>query len=153
MLNLHKRERCFCGASTNDSHFVCSRCASSTLTVARVLIALLFIVAGIEKIANFSGTVAAVTSTGYPIPVVLAVIAIILELGGGILLLLGTCTAVATLSLIVFTAAATIMFHLNLSDQMQQIAFLKNISIIGGLLAVFAMGPGAFALKASRKNG
>ncbi len=122
---------------------------------ARILMAVLFVPAGISKIAGFAGTVGYISSVGLPLPAVGAVLAIVAEAGGGIALLLGFQTRLAALALAVFTLVAGIFFHAFWSMpaeqvMVNQIMFMKNIAIAGGLLALVAFGPGAFSLDAKR---
>ena len=125
--------------------------------VARVLLAALFVPAGISKIAGFAGTVGYIGSVGLPLPIVGALLAIVAEAGGGIALLLGFQTRIAALVLAVFTVVAGVFFHAFWAAapeaaQMQQIMFMKNIAIAGGLLMLTAFGPGALSLDAKRGN-
>ncbi|MBX9816472.1 MAG: DoxX family protein [Burkholderiaceae bacterium] len=125
--------------------------------VARVLLAALFVPAGISKIAGFAGTVGYIGSVGLPLPIVGAVLAIVAEAGGGIALLLGFQTRIAALVLAVFTVVAGVFFHAFWAAapeaaQMQQIMFMKNIAIAGGLLMLTAFGPGSLSLDAKRGN-
>lgn len=117
----------------------------------RILIATIFIFAGFGKITGFEGTVGYISSKGLPLPEVAAIVAIIIELGGGIMLVLGWKTRWAAWAIIVFTAFAAIIFH-NFwalpADQMQgqMIHFMKNFAIVGGLLFVAIHGAGALSL-------
>jgi len=114
----------------------------------RILIALIFIVAGYGKITGFDGTVGYIASTGLPFPQLLTLGAIVVELGGGILLITGWQARWAATALLVFTAFAALWFH-NFwavpADQVQNqtIHFMKNVSMMGGLLYVVAFGAGA----------
>lgn len=117
----------------------------------RILIAYLFIPAGISKIGNFDGTVKYITSAGLPMPSVAAVIAIIVELGVGILLLVGFKTRYAALVLAAFTLAAALGFHQfwavpEAAKMVQTIMFNKNLAIVGGLLFVAVYGAGPLSL-------
>jgi len=120
--------------------------------VGRILIALLFVPAGISKIAGFAGTVGYIASKGLPLPPVAAVAAIIVEVGVGLALLVGFKTRYAALILALFTLAAAISFHdfWTIADAMQKmnqnIHFMKNLAIAGGLLFVAAYGAGPFSL-------
>ena len=119
--------------------------------VGRILIAYLFIPAGIGKLMGFAGTVGYITSVGLPLPQVGAAIAVIVELGLGIALLLGYKTRVVAIVMALFTIAAAVFFHKYWSapdamKMMQQINFNKNIAIAGGLLAFAAFGPGRFSI-------
>ncbi len=126
--------------------------AQDTLAlIGRILIAYLFIPAGIGKIMGFAGTVGYITSVGLPLPEVGAVIAIIVELGFGIALLLGFKTRLTAIVMAIFTVAAALFFHKYWSapdamKMMQQINFNKNIAIAGGLLALAAFGAGRFSI-------
>jgi putative oxidoreductase len=120
--------------------------------VGRILLALIFITSGWGKITGFEGTVGYIASKGLPLPQVGAIIAIVCELGGGILLAIGYKARWAGLVLAIFTLAAGILFHnyWALSDAAQiaanKINFWKNIAISGGMLMVFAFGPGRYSV-------
>ena len=119
--------------------------------IGRILIAYLFIPAGFGKLMGFAGTVGYITSAGLPLPEVAAAIAIIVELGLGIALLVGFQTRFAALVLAVFTVAAAVCFHKywavpDAMKMMQTINFNKNIAIAGGLLGLAAFGAGRFSL-------
>ena len=77
----------------------------------RILLAVLFVPAGISKIAGFAGTVGYISSVGLPLPAVGAVLAILAEAGGGIALLIGFQTRLAALALAIFTVFAGVFFH------------------------------------------
>src|SRR5262245_42773537 len=79
--------------------------------IARVFIGILFLLAGVSKVAGFQGTVAYIASTGAPMPELLNIIAILIEIGGGLALILGICVAEAAAALIVFCLAAVYLFH------------------------------------------
>ncbi len=123
--------------------------------VGRVLLALLFLPAGISKIGGFAGTVGYIASKGLPLPSLGAVIAIVVEVVGGLALIAGFGTRWAALALAGFTLVATFVFH-NFwgvpADQamMQQLMFFKNIAVVGGLLVLAAHGAGAWSLDAKR---
>jgi putative oxidoreductase len=123
--------------------------------IARVMIALLYIPAGWGKIAGFSGTAGYIASKGLPMPQVLAAGTIAVEVGAGLLLLIGLFTRWSALALAVFTLLASLFFHnywAMPADQqmMQSLMFWKNIAITGGLLAIVAFGAGAFSVDAKR---
>lgn len=121
--------------------------------VGRLLLAYMFIPAGFGKIAGFSGTVGYATSAGLPLPEVGVAIALVVELFGGLALLVGVGTRWAALALAVFTAVASFYFHnywaLPADQQMmQQLMFGKNLAIVGGLLAFVAFGAGRLSIDA-----
>jgi putative oxidoreductase len=123
--------------------------------IGRLLLALLFLPAGISKIGGFAGTAGYIASKGLPLPEVGVVIAIVVEIGAALALIVGWQTRWAALALAVFTLAATFIFH-NFwampADQvmMQQLMFYKNIAVIGGLLTLAAWGAGALSVDAKR---
>lgn len=122
----------------------------------RLLIAALFLPSGLSKIAGFAGTVGYVASQGLPAPTLLAAVAVVVEVGFTLLLVLGWGTRWVALGMAVFTVLAGVLFH-NFwaapADQvmMQTINFYKNIAIAGGLLFVAAFGPGALSVDARRR--
>ncbi|MGQ2921686.1 MAG: DoxX family protein [Hydrogenophaga sp.] len=123
--------------------------------IGRILLAIVFIPAGFGKIAGFAGTVGYATAMGLPLPQVGVAIALVIELFGGLALLIGFRTRYAALALAVFTLVASYFFHafwaVPAEQQMvQQLMFFKNIAITGGLLAFAAFGPGAFSIDGRR---
>jgi putative oxidoreductase len=128
----------------DGSHGSCT-CGGWKAPVGRILIGLLFVVAGWGKLTNFAGTEQYV-GTVFPMAALFTVLAIIFELGGGLMLVTGFHARLASWMLIVFTALATLGYHTDFSQPMQQIMFLKNVAIIGGLLYVSAMGAGKWSL-------
>jgi putative oxidoreductase len=105
-----------------------------TNLVARILMALLFLPAGVNKIMGYAGTQAYMEALG--VPGILLPLVILLEVGGGLALILGWQTRIVSLALAGFTLLAAFIFHTNFGDQMQMIMFMKNIAITGGLLAI-----------------
>ncbi|WP_341891080.1 DoxX family protein [Variovorax sp. YR752] len=126
--------------------------AQDTLAlIGRVLLAALFVPAGLGKLMGFAGTVGYISSVGAPLPQVAAVIAIVVELGLGLLLLVGFKTRVSAIVLAIFTVAAAVLFHNYWgmpADKafVNQLMFFKNIAIAGGLLAFAAFGAGRFSI-------
>ncbi|SEB26296.1 DoxX family protein [Variovorax sp. YR216] len=119
--------------------------------IGRLLVAYLFIPAGFAKLTGFSGIVGYITSVGMPMPTVAAAVAIIVELGAGIALLLGFKTRIAAIVLAVFTLVASFYFHAYWAapGAMKMVAtllFNKNIAVVGGLLALAAFGPGRLSI-------
>ena len=117
----------------------------------RILLAVLFIPAGISKLTGFAGTVGYIGSVGLPLPALGAVLAIVVELGFGVLLLVGFKTRWVALALALFTLAAGVFFHnywAMPADKafINQLMFMKNVAIAGGLLAFVAFGAGRFSL-------
>ena len=121
----------------------------------RILLALLFIPAGISKLTGFGGTVGYISSVGLPLPELAAAAALTLEIVGGLAILFGLGTRFAALALGFFTLVASFLFHnfwsVPESQQfMQQLLFYKNIAVVGGLLSLAAWGAGAWSVDAKR---
>jgi putative oxidoreductase len=117
----------------------------------RLLLASLFVVAGIGKLGNLAGTAGYIASGGLPAASVLAVLVGLLELVGGIALAIGFQARWAALALGLFTLLASVLFHkfwaVPAEQQMvQQLMFMKNLSIAGGLLLVAALGAGPLSV-------
>lgn len=116
------------------------------LLAGRVLLALMFVMAGWSKIGGYAGTQGYMEAMGVPgfmLPLV-----ILLELGGGLAIVLGLFTRSLSVLLAGFTLMAAFIFHYQPAEQMQMLMFMKNLSVAGGFLALAAAGPGAFSLDA-----
>ena len=121
------------------------------LLMARVLIALLFLIFGWQKLLDYPGTVQYMSHVGLPLPALAAVIAIIMEFFVSIAIILGVATRPLTLLLALYTLATAFIGHrywtmTGMAQFESEINFYKNISIIGGLLALYVAGPGRFAI-------
>ncbi len=119
--------------------------------VGRVLIALLFIVFGYMKLTNFGGTVNYFAKWGFPLPPATAVVAIVFELGFGILLAVGWKARWWAWALAVYTVIAAAVAHRFWTYDAAQVFaqtsfFYKNLAIVGGLLYIAAFGPGALSI-------
>lgn len=117
----------------------------------RVLLSLIFIISGFQKITGYAGTQGYMEAMG--IPGALLPLVILVELGGGIALLLGWQARIAALLLAGFSLLSGLIFHLipgmgmeGMEAQMQTISFMKNVSIAGGMLMVVALGAGPVAI-------
>lgn len=124
----------------------------------RVLLALIFIVAGFGKLAGLEGTAGYIASKGLPLASLLAFGAGALEVIGGVALAVGWQARWAALSLAVFTLLATVLFHAYWAmpaeqQAVQKLMFMKNLSIAGGLLMVFSLGAGPASVDAKREVG
>jgi putative oxidoreductase len=116
----------------------------------RVLIALIFITSGVNKLANFAGTQAYMDSAGVPgvlLPLVIAV-----ELLGGLAVIVGWHTRLAAFLLAGFSLLSGILFHSNFGDQMQMIMFMKNVAITGGFLMLVSLGAGPYSIDNRNRN-
>ena len=112
--------------------------------VARILISALFLINGIFKTSNYDGTVG--WMEGFGIPGILIIPAIVLEIVGPILIILGYKAKIAAGSLSLFCIATAVIFHNDFSDQMQLGSFLKNIALAGGFIFIFINGTKDFSL-------
>ena len=119
--------------------------------IGRMLLVILFFISGFGKIPGFEQTAGYIASERLPMPEVLTALSILFELGGAIAIALGWKTRWAAAALALFTIVITPVFHKfwGISPQeaaMQQIHFMKNVSILGGFLLLFAFGPGRYSL-------
>jgi putative oxidoreductase len=125
--------------------------------IGRILIAAFFLPSGFGKLMNFAGTVGYISSNGVPLPEVCAAIAIAVELGLGLLLLVGWQARWVALGMAIFVLVITPIFHHYWSVPAAQLAaqklnFGKNMAILGGLLAFAAFGAGRFSLDGRRRD-
>lgn len=124
---------------------------------ARILLALMFLIAGVGKLgAGFAGTVGYIGSVGLPAASLLAVLAAAVEIGGAILLIVGYQTRWVALALALFTLLANLFFHnywaMPADKQfVNQLMFLKNLAVAGGMFAMVALGAGAWSVDAKRR--
>ncbi len=123
----------------------------------RLALAALFLPAGLGKIAGFEGTVGYISSVGLPLASLAAVLAIVVEVAGGLALIAGYRVRIAALALAVFTLVASVFFHAYWSapaDQafVQQLMFFKNIAVVGGLLVLASQAPAGWTLDARREG-
>lgn len=112
----------------------------------RLLLALIFIFAGLGKIAAPEATQGYIASKGLPLPWLGYLLAVVIEAGGGILLFIGYQTRLVALVLALFSVVTAVIFHNNFADQNMMIHFLKNMAMAGGLLQVVAFGAGGFSV-------
>lgn len=120
----------------------------------RILIAAIFVISGFNKLGNFSGTAAFMSGAGLPAADILLVLTLLIEIGGGLMIFLGLYTQSIALLMFLFMIPVTAVFHNPWSAidpaqaQQQMIHFLKNLAIMGGLLHLYAFGPGRFSIEA-----
>ncbi len=118
------------------------------LLLGGVMMAHIFVLAGINKITGYAGTQGYMEAMG--VPGMLLPLVIVLEVAGGLALIIGWKTQWAAYALAAFTLVAAFIFHSNLADQMQMILFMKNIAITGGLLLLSVAGAGQFSIDGRR---
>ena len=121
------------------------------LLVARILLMILFVMFGWSKLTGFSGTVAYMAHTGAPVPTLAAIIAVVMEFGVGIAIVVGFYVRPLAIALAIYTLGTAIIGHhywnmTGMEQYANMINFYKNISIIGGLLALAVTGPGKYSL-------
>jgi putative oxidoreductase len=115
----------------------------------RILLATIFLLAGLNKISGYEGTAAYMASQG--VPGELLPLVIVLEVGGAVAIIIGLFTRLTALALAGFSIASALLFHFNLADQTQFVMFFKNFAMAGGFLVLFANGPGVWSLDARRQ--
>ena len=125
--------------------------------IGRALLALLFIPAGLSKLTGFAGTVGYIASKGVPMPELAAAAAVGVELGLGLLVLVGFQTRWAALGIALFTLVISCIFHNFWGVPAAQVMaqsqlFFKNMAIVGGLLTVAAWGAGAWSVDGARRS-
>jgi putative oxidoreductase len=112
----------------------------------RLLIGLPFAMSGFGKLAAIGPTTEMIRAAGLPLPTLALTLAVIVELGGGLLLVAGFRTRSVAAVLVLFAFATAVSFHSNFADQNQMIHFLKNVMMAGGLLQIVAFGAGALSI-------
>jgi putative oxidoreductase len=123
---------------------------STIILVGRVLLSFMFISSGFAKLTALGGTAGYFGSLGIPAPMVLAVVVGLVELLGGLAVLLGFRTREGAWALAIFCVASAFVAHMAWDDMMQWINFQKNIALAGGFLVLAAFGPGAISIDARR---
>jgi putative oxidoreductase len=124
----------------------------SVVALGRLLMAIIFVASGLEKAMDVAAATAMISSKNLPYPQYLAIASAALELGGGILIIVGWQTRLFALGLAIFTAIAAYFFHdfwhypAGSEHTNNMIHFMKNVSMIGGLLTLMAVGAGRWSL-------
>jgi len=129
----------------------------SAMLVGRILLSLVFLIAGYRKLMGVAASAGYFAKLGFPMPDVMVWVAIAIELGAGILLVLGWKARWAAWFLALFTLVAAFAAHrfwevdpAQYANQMNH--FLKNLAIVGGLMFVAAIGPGALSVDGRRRS-
>lgn len=117
----------------------------------RILLAPLFLLSGISKIAAPAATIGMIAASGLPFATIGFALAVLVEVGGSVALLAGYRTRLVAAVMALFTIATALAFHTQFADQNQFIHFFKNLAIAGGLLQLVAFGGGRLSLDARRR--
>lgn len=115
-----------------------------SMLLGRVFLSLIFIVSGFNKITDYAGTQGYMESMG--VPALMLPLVIILELLGGIAILIGFKTRIVAILFIGFNVISALLFHSDFGDQTQMTMYMKNIAIAGGFLLLFAHGAGSYSV-------
>lgn len=116
----------------------------------RIMLALIFILAGVGKIMDPAGTAGYMTAMGVPATLLWPTVA--LEIAAGLALIVGYKVPVFAFALAIFSISAAVLFHSDFGDKMQTILFMKNIALAGGLLLLSVSGTTAYSLDSKKKN-
>jgi putative oxidoreductase len=140
------------------TNFAADKIRDEVLLLARLTLVLLFVIFGWNKMLDLSGTAAYFAHDGLPVPMGAAIIAVIMEFVVGIAILLGFMTRPLAVLLAIYTLGTALVGHqfwtMSGADfRGNEINFFKNISIIGGLLALYVAGPGRYSIDARRGGG
>ncbi|CAM3570060.1 hypothetical protein BS639_05725 [Rouxiella silvae] len=132
-------------------YFSIAKYSDATLLVTRILLMLLFVIFGYEKLVGFSGTITYMSSTGSPFPTLSAIVAVVLEFFVGIALILGFYTRPLALIMAAYTVVTALIGHpfwtmTGAAHYANEINFYKNVAIVGGLILLALIGPGKYSL-------
>jgi putative oxidoreductase len=131
--------------------------------IGRILLAVIFLLSGVHKLMSPSATIHLIGGQGVPLSTFAYAVTVAIEFGGAVLIILGLASRPAAFIMFLWLIPVTILFHViphyqamhqgqAMAAMQQQINYMKNISIMGGLLMVAAMGPGAFSLGGRRTS-
>ncbi len=126
------------------------RLSSAGLLVSRVLLSSIFLFAGGNKIFSFAATQGHMAAQGMKMTGLFLVLAILVEVGGGLSVLLGFFPRLGALALFLFLIPVTLVFHRNVSDPAQLGHVMSNVALMGGLMAIVAVGGGVFSIGAKK---
>ena len=117
--------------------------------IGRIFISLVFLLSGYNKIFNYDNTIS--WMEGFGIPGFLLWPAIVLEILLPIFIIIGYRTQISAIILAMFCLATALIFHYDFANQMQTIAFLKNLGLAGGFLFIATNGPKEWAIEKKKK--
>jgi putative oxidoreductase len=126
--------------------------SDQTVFIGRLFFSSMFLLFAYGKLTGYAGTVSYISSLGVPAPSLFTLLAIIIELGGGLLMLVGYHTRLVALGLAIYVLISAFIGHFQLGDFNQYQHFMKNMAIVGGALAFVAFGGGAYSLDASKSS-
>lgn len=124
--------------------------SSANLLIARVLLSIIFILAGLQKLGGIEGTAGYIASVGLPMPTLLAWAAAIFEVVAGVAILVGFFTRYVAWALAAFCVFTAFVFHFEPDNQRQMISLMKNLAIAGGFVALAIAGAGSVSVDARR---
>jgi putative oxidoreductase len=123
---------------------------SAVVLLGRILLCAIFVLSGYAKISNLGGTAGYFEGQGLPMPMITATVVSLVELVGGLFILVGFLTRPTSYVLAAFCVATAFIAHSNFADMGQMINFQKNFAMAGGFLVLAAFGPGALSIDARR---
>jgi len=128
------------------------RTTNATLLVGRLLMSAIFILAGLTKLTGAAAAQAMMTKLGLPVPMLAWVVTVVIELGGGLMLLAGVMTRPVAVVLGLWCIATALVAHFNFADPQMRGHFMKNMAMCGGFAYVAILGAGAYSIDAWRKR-
>ncbi len=128
-----------------------NRLSSAGMLAARILLSGVFLFSGVKKVFAFPATQEYMAQHGMKMTGLFLVLAILVEVGGGLSVLLGYLPRLGALALLLFLVPTTAVFHRDFADPVQVTQFAKNLAIMGGLLALLSAGGGEFVLRRKRR--
>ena len=120
--------------------------------IGRLLIGLPFAMGGLMKLASYGRTTALIATAGLPFPPLAYAVAVAIELGGGLLLILGYRVRPAAVVMAVFSLVTAVFFHADFANELQMANFIKNVMLTGGLLQIAAFGAGTISIEQWRRR-
>jgi putative oxidoreductase len=119
--------------------------------IGRILVAAVFLISGLGKLVSPDATIGYIASVGLPAPTLGYVVAMVLELAGGVLMIAGYQTRLIAALLAAYSIITALIFHHAFGDQNQMFHFLKNLAMAGGLIQIVVFGAGAYSLDSRRR--
>jgi putative oxidoreductase len=123
---------------------------NGALLLGRILMSAIFVMGGLSKLLAFAGMQQAFGKMGLPVPALALTVAIVIELAGGLALLVGFATQPVAVVLGLWCVATALVAHTHFADQNMQIHFMKNLAMAGGFAYVAVFGAGSISIDARR---